>query len=449
MVNVLLHLANTLLLWQLLRRSAVPAAWLAAAVFAVHPVHVESVAWVIELKDVLSGLFYLSAALAWIRFAGEPRPWRYAAALALYGAGMLAKSVVVTLPVALLIWHWWQRGRVTLTDLLRLAPFFLVGAAIMVADLAFNRSQGVGGFDYSVIERVLIAARALWFYLGKLFWPLDLGGIYPHWEVAAVDPLGVGCSGRGPAGSSPRSGVLRKRIGRGPLAGVLFFGVTLAPTLGLVDYNFMLFTFVADRYQYLACIGIIAVVVGASARGIAAARDARRVRDAALNGALVATLLAVLGTLTWQQARPVPGRHHVLQLRHRAQPAGPVCAPQSRQRVAESGTTWKSPSRPIASPRSNSRTTTSRTSVPVSRSINWTASTRQRKRFAAPWSSTRSTGVPMPAWAACASASSATKGAGPRGPDAIKLDPGNAESWTYQGIALPSSGQNGRSTAEH
>ena len=87
-VNVLLHLANTLLLWQLLRRSAVPAAWLAAAVFAVHPVHVESVAWVIELKDVLSGLFYLSAALAWIRFAGEPRPWRYAAALPSEISGM-------------------------------------------------------------------------------------------------------------------------------------------------------------------------------------------------------------------------------------------------------------------------------------------------------------------------------------------------------------------------
>ena len=137
--------------------------------------------------------------------------------------------------------------------------------------------------------------------VGKLFWPLDLEGIYPHWEVAAVDPLGWAALAAA-GGVIAAFWVLRKRIGRGPLAGVLFFGVTLAPTLGFVDYNFMLFTFVADRYQYLACIGIIAVVVAASARGIAAARDARRVRDAALNGTLVATLLAVLGTLTWQQA---------------------------------------------------------------------------------------------------------------------------------------------------
>ena len=300
-VNVLLHLANTLLLWQLLRRSAVPGAWLAAAVFAVHPVHVESVAWVIELKDVLSGLFYLSAALAWIRFDAEPRRSRYLAALALYGAGMLAKSVVMTLPVALLIRQWWQRGRVTPTDLLRLAPFFLVGAGIMVGDLTFNRAQGVGGFDYSMIERGLIAARALWFYLGKLFWPLDVGGIYPHWEVTPADPWGWAALAAA-VGVVAALWLLRKRLGRGPLAGTLFFGVTLAPTLGFVDYNFMLFTFVADRYQYLACIGIIAVMIAAAARGVATVGDARRVRDMALKGVLVASLLALLGTLTWHQA---------------------------------------------------------------------------------------------------------------------------------------------------
>ena len=190
LVNVLLHVANTVLVWHLMRRLKVPGAWLVAAVFAVHPVHVESVAWVIELKDVLSGLLYLSALLAWMRFAGEPRAGRYLTALALYAAGMLAKSVVVTLPVALLIWHWWNRGRITRIDLLRIAPFFVVGALISVADLTFNRSLGVGGFGYSLIERALIAARAVWFYVGKLFWPVNLGSVYPHWEVRAADPLG-------------------------------------------------------------------------------------------------------------------------------------------------------------------------------------------------------------------------------------------------------------------
>ena len=300
-VNVLLHAANTLLLGQLMRRLKVPGAWLVAAVFAVHPVHVESVAWVIELKDVLSGLLYLSALLAWIRFESEPQAGRYLAALGLYGAGMLAKSVVVTLPAALLIWQWWRRGRVTVTDLARVAPFFAVGALISVADLIFNRSQGVGGFGYSVIERVLIAARAVWFYLGKLLWPVDLGVIHPPWEVRAGDPLGWTALAAVVAVVAVLW-LLRRRIGRGPLAGVLFFGVTLSPTLGFVDYNFMLFSFVADRYQYLASIGLIAVIIGAAAHGVAAVRRAGRLRIVTVSGVLAAALLAVLGTLTWQQA---------------------------------------------------------------------------------------------------------------------------------------------------
>ena len=300
-VNVLLHVANTLLLWQLLRRLAVPGAWVVAAVFAVHPVHVESVAWVIELKDVLSGLFYLTAALAWVRFTEAPRPRPYLAALALYVAGLLAKSVVVTLPAALLIRQWWQRGRVTATDLLRVAPFFAVGAAITAADLAFNRSRGVGGYGYSLLERTLIAARAVWFYVGKLFWPLETGLIYPHWEVRAGDPWAW--AGLAAIGALVAAlWLLRHRIGRGPLAGVLFFGVTLAPTLGFVDFHFMLFSFVADRFQYLAGIGVLAVVIGAAAHATARGRGAGGERAALLRVVLVGALLAVLGTLTWQHS---------------------------------------------------------------------------------------------------------------------------------------------------
>ena len=298
-VNVLLHLANTLLLWRLLRRLAVPGAWVVAAVFAVHPVRVESVAWVIELKDVLSGFLYLSAALAWLRFTEAPRPRWYVASVALYAAGLLAKSVVVTLPAALLIRQWWKHGRVTVTDLLRVAPFFVVGAAITAADLAFNRSRGVGGLGYSLLERTLIAARAVWFYVGKIFWPVDVGLIYPHWEVRVGDPLAwAGLAAA--VGLVAALWLLRHRIGRGPLAGILFFGVTLSPTLGFVDYNFMLFSFVADRYQYLAGIGVLAVVVAAAARGLASNRSARGRQ--ALNAVLVGALLVVLGTSTWQHA---------------------------------------------------------------------------------------------------------------------------------------------------
>ena len=289
-VNVLLHLANTLLVWQLLRRLAVPGAWV-AAVFAVHPVHVESVAWVIELKDVLSGLLYLSAALAWVPFTEAPRAGRYLAPLALYAAGLLAKSVVVTLPTALLIQQWWQQGRVTATDLLRVAPFFVVRTATTAAGLAFNRSRGVGGYGYSLLERTLIAARAVWFYVGKIFWPVDVGLIYPHWEVRVGDPLAwAGLTAAG--GLIATLWLLRHRIGRGPLVGVLFFGVTLSPTLGFVDFHFMLFSFVADRFRYLAGTRALAVVIGAATRGLAGSRGAGGQRPVALNVVLVATLLA-------------------------------------------------------------------------------------------------------------------------------------------------------------
>ena len=149
-VNVLLHLANTLLVWHLLRRLAVPGAWVVAAVFAVHPLHVESVAWIIERKDVLSGLFYLATVLAYMRLVEQPSRGRYVCSLALYAAGLLSKSIVVTLPVALLIWHWWKQNRVTSTDLLRLVPFCVVGLVITVGDLAFYRSFGIS------VSRLLI-----------------------------------------------------------------------------------------------------------------------------------------------------------------------------------------------------------------------------------------------------------------------------------------------------
>ena len=296
-VNVLLHLANTLLLWHLLRRLAVPGAWMVAAVFAVHPLHVESVAWVFERKDVLSGLFYLAAAVVWMRFVEQPRRGRYAGALALYVAGLLSKSIVVTLPVALLIWHWWKQGRVTSTDLSRLVPFFVVGLVITVGDLSFSRSVVPVSFDYSLVERSLIASRALWFYASNLLWPSSLAVIYPRWDIRITDPLAWTYL----IVAVALAVVLwhsQSRLGRGPLAGALFFAVTLSPVLGFVDYGYMRYAFVADRYQYLAGIGIMVVVIGSAAYGV------RRLSSMWQKGTwgIAAVVLVVLGMLTWRQA---------------------------------------------------------------------------------------------------------------------------------------------------
>ena len=296
-VNVLLHLANTLLLWHLLRRLAVPGAWVVAAVFAVHPLHVESVAWVIERKDVLSGLFYLAAVLAWMRFVEQPNPRWYVWSLVLYVAGLLSKSIVVTLPAALLIWHWWKQGRVTSTNLLRLVPFCVVGLVITVGDLSFYRSGASTSFDYSLTERILIAARALWFYAGKLLWPSELAVIYPRWDIRVYDPLAWGYLVAAVA-LVVALWHFRRQLGRGPLAGALFFAVTLSPVLGFVDYGYMNYAFVADRFQYLAGIGVMAVVISAAAYGV------RRLSGLWQKGALgvAAVVIVVLGLLTWRQA---------------------------------------------------------------------------------------------------------------------------------------------------
>ena len=295
-VNVLLHLLNSLLLWRLLLRLAVPGAWVVAAVFAAHPVHVESVAWIFERKDVLSGLFYLTAVLAWLRFLEQPRPWRYGVALLLFVAGLLSKSVVVTLPAALLIVPWWKTGRITGKDLQRLAPFFLVALLITAGDLYSYDLERVN-LDYSWPERLLIASHALWFYAGKLAWPTDLAVIYPLWNISLGDPwawLYLAAA----LGLAALLWLTRHRIGRGPLAGALFFAVTLSPVLGFVDYGFMTYSLVADRFQYLACIGVMAVIIGAAVRG--AGRLSGGLKMGAAGLPMVA--LALLGTTTWRQA---------------------------------------------------------------------------------------------------------------------------------------------------
>lgn len=312
LVNVLLYLVSVLLLWRLLRHLSVPGAWAVAAVFAVHPMHVDSVAWAIGRKDLLSGLFYIAAALCWIRSIGGldesrgrppdsirvSRPGFYSAALGLFAAALLSKSVAVTLPVALAILLWWKRGRVTLGDGWRIAPFFVVALVISLADLAYYTSGREFPFDYSFPERTLIAGRALWYYVGKLVWPADLAVFGPLWDIDTADLLAWAYV----IAAVAVAALLwfgRHRLGRGPLAGALLFAVTLSPVLGFVDYAGMRISFVADRYAYLAGIGVISVLVGAAACGATRLRNPGRIAASAV---LVA-VLAVFGKLSWEHAQ--------------------------------------------------------------------------------------------------------------------------------------------------
>ena len=270
-VNVALHALNTLLLWRVLRRLGLPAvaAWLGAALFAVHPVHVESVAWITERKNTLSFAFYAGSALWWLRWrglaedgsTGEGRPWVLAVSFLLFVLALLAKSATSTLPLVLLLLVWWKRGRWERRDLW-LAPY--LAAAIVFGILTIHLEyENVGTArlpgSLSVAQRVLVAGRAFWFYLSKLLLPLNLNFVYPRWSVGAGSPL-PWLFPAAALGLVVGLFVLRDRIGRGPLTAVLAWAVTLAPTLGFVDVFFFRYSYVSDHFQYHASAAAFALL---------------------------------------------------------------------------------------------------------------------------------------------------------------------------------------------
>jgi protein O-mannosyl-transferase len=270
LVNILLHALSACLVAVILRRLEVPGAVLAAAIFALHPVHVESVAWITELKNTLSGALYLGATAAYLRFDERRSHRAYGLAAALFVLALLSKTVTATWPVAMLVVAWWKRGRIDWRrDARPLAPLIGLGAAsgLLTAwvERAFIGAEGAG-FQFTFVERGLIAGRAIWFYLGTLLWPANLAFVYPKWTVsedawwqylypvAALAMFAVCWAWR--------------QRSRAPLAALLLFVVTLAPALGFVNVYPFKFSLVADHFQYLASIAVITLVSAAIARGV-------------------------------------------------------------------------------------------------------------------------------------------------------------------------------------
>lgn len=259
-VNLLLHGAGAVQLFFLLRRLALPGAWLAAALFALHPVQVESVAWVTERKNVLSFALCMAAALAYLRFeSSKVRRW-YAIALFAFIAALWSKTVSGSLPAVLLVVQWWRAGRVERRDVWPLLPFFALALALGWTTVWMEKTHvGAVGEEWnlSLVERLLVAGRAVWFYAGKLVWPHPLSFVYERWDVKV---------GSIPAWLALVSAValigtlytLRARIGRGPLASALVFGGTLLPALGLFDVYPMRYSWVADHFQYHASAALFA-----------------------------------------------------------------------------------------------------------------------------------------------------------------------------------------------
>lgn len=315
--NIVLHALNALLLWAVLRRLSIPGAWFASALFAVHPVQVESVAWIAERKTLLSAGFYLLSLLVFIRFHGLDRAARpgkgwilYGLSLLLFAGALLSKTAALTLPAAILLLIWWKRGRIARRDVLLVAPFFAIGLALgMVTNWVERTYCGASGalWDLSAIQRVLVAGRALCFYAAKIAMPVHLSFNYGRWTIDPglwwwfLYPLAV----LAVLGSL---WILRGRIGRGPLAALLFFAGTLFPVLGFFNIFFFRYSYVADHFQYLACIGLIVLAVASTAR-LLSSLDARGRRIGALAGVLVGgVLVAALAGLSWNRAHAFESR---------------------------------------------------------------------------------------------------------------------------------------------
>jgi protein O-mannosyl-transferase len=264
--NVLLHATSAIVLWRLLRRLEVSGSWLIAALFAVHPVHMESVAWISERKNVLSGLLYLLSLSAYLRYSPVRGRW-YALSLFLFILALLSKSVTSSLPVAVLLILYWKRGSITRRDIVLLAPYFLLGAAMGIVTSWMERNVvGARGpeWNFSLAQRILIAGHALWFYAAKLYWPNPLIFTYPRWNLDTTNSTLFLYPGAA-AAMVVLLWFYRKQIGRGPFVAVLFFAISLFPALGFVNVFPMRYSFVADHFQYLASIGLFTLAVGGGA----------------------------------------------------------------------------------------------------------------------------------------------------------------------------------------
>ena len=314
--NVLLHACAAILCWRLLRRLGATGAWLAGAVFALHPMMVESAGWITERKNVLSLCFYVGALLAYGRFAGYWKQenesggvghggrcrggWAYALALLLFVGAELAKATAFSLPAAILLLGWWKRGRIRWREeVVPCLPFFAVtiGFGLLTVWLESGHVGARGPeWTFSALERCLIAGRAFWFYIGKLLWPAKLCFLYVRWQPDTgslwqwLYPVAA-------AGLLIGLWAGRRRLGRGPAAAVYFYTGTLLPVLGFMNAYGMRFSFVWDHWAYLSSVGIIALVAAMAVRGA----DSLPVPGLRLAAAVL--LLSTLGVLTWEQSK--------------------------------------------------------------------------------------------------------------------------------------------------
>ena len=341
-LNVLMHAASALLLWRVLRRLGVRGAWLGAALWALHPVMVQSVAWVTELKNTQSCFFYLLSIfyfLKWEDCLPNPRMPRIkdtaigagalsrlpecrtryrhlfvGLSLLFFVLATLSKPSVVMLPVVLVLCVWWQTGRVHRRDVMALAPFLLVSVLASVWTILEQKFHaGAIGAEWGQTwpERFIIAGRALWFYVCKLICPYPLIFIYPRWKIdssqlIAYVPLVAALAGL------VVLWLIRAKWSRAVFFAAAYYVVSLFPVLGFFSVYFFRYSFVSNHFQYLASMGPLALAGAGMVTGCSYLTSSRRLSTlpSTRRGSRVAiTLVGVCGVfllllvcLTWQQA---------------------------------------------------------------------------------------------------------------------------------------------------
>ena len=307
LVTVLLHAAGAILLWRVLLALRVPGAWLGAAVWALHPVQVESVAWISEMKNTQSGMFFLLTILFFLRSRRAREPgggaaWPEAATVLCAALAMASKSSAMVLPVVLCLLACWLQGCWRWRTLLETAPIFLlslVAGSLSLWTQRLDHAVGTGTvLGRGWPQRFAVAGDAVWFYLGKLAWPHPLMTVYPRWQVNAS-----AWTSFLPLAAVPVVLLVlwrqRRVWGSGWVMAGAYFLVVLFPVLGLAEIGYFRHSFVADHFLYLASMGPLALAGAGLARLLPECLSGNRGWQTAAG----ATLLLVPGLASWQRCR--------------------------------------------------------------------------------------------------------------------------------------------------
>jgi tetratricopeptide (TPR) repeat protein len=273
--NLIQHITSALLLVAIIRRLDLPGAWMAAFIFALHPVNSESVAWMTEQKNTLSALFFLASLLIYLRFDKDRKPSLYLIASALFALALLSKTVTATLPGAILVLLWWRRGLFT-----------------SWVEKQYSGAYGPE-FTLTFLQRILLAGRVVWFYIAKDFFPYPLIFVYERWNIEASDWSWYAYSVSLVIGLLILVRVAKRN--RSPLAAVLLYIGVLFPVLGFFNIYYYVNAYVCDHFQYLACISLIAFF----SSWFASVQIRQSLEVRALGTAFTILLIAALTISTW------------------------------------------------------------------------------------------------------------------------------------------------------